>query len=198
MYLTFNITDILTWWKPIHPVTGQLWAVIRPIVSPWSSVRNFTSHPLPPSNHVVSNISSTVDVALSLGTKNCAKNHHRDATMLYVWRHIHNISSNENPEFNTLRDVETTGKYWVNFVVLQSRDKIKLCSYAMWSTRLPEGSQWLPGWPHYHNGNLIWRQIQYGMHSKEEPTSNNLSQFSNSNWIKASQTGLKRIQLNKC
>ena len=39
------------------------------------------------------------------------------------WRHIRNITSFWNLDLDTLSDVKTTGKYWVNFVVLTWRDQ---------------------------------------------------------------------------
>ena len=41
------------------------------------------------------------------------------------WRHIQNIMSFWNLEFDTLRDIKSMGKYWLNFVFLTSRDKNK-------------------------------------------------------------------------
>ena len=41
------------------------------------------------------------------------------------WRHIQNITRFRNIKLDTLRDVKTTGKYWLNFVFLTLRVKTK-------------------------------------------------------------------------
>ena len=44
-------------------------------------------------------------------------------------------------EVRHVKHVKSTGKYWLNFVFLTSRDKNKMCSYVIRSTRHPSQSQ---------------------------------------------------------
>ena len=55
-------------------------------------------------------------------------------------RHLQNIAGFRNLELDTLSDVKSTGKYWLNFVILHHWIRIKLCSCVIQSTRSPSGS----------------------------------------------------------
>ena len=69
-------------------------------------------------------------------------------TAVSRWRHIQNIKCLWNLVINTLSDVKTTGKYWLNFVVLTSRDKNKNCVVTWYGAPdLPRGVS-SRGWPH--------------------------------------------------
>ena len=117
--------------------------------SPWSGVRNFSYHRLPQSSHVVSSISSAVDVASCRLEETIVPATTAVTSPCYTmvtWPS--NITDSRNLELDTLSDVKSMGKYWLNFGVLTSRDKkIKLCSYVIRSTGSPSGSQRSPGWP---------------------------------------------------
>ena len=62
------------------------------------------------------------------------------------WHHIQNITSFRNLESDTLSNVINTGKYWLHFVVLTSRDKNKTVVAWYSPPDLPRGVRGR-GWP---------------------------------------------------
>ena len=79
---------------------------------------------LPQSSHVVSNISSAVDVA------SCRLEQTIVSGTTAVTSQCYAMATPPSkhygfPDLDTLSDVKSTGKYWLNFVFLTSRDKNK-------------------------------------------------------------------------
>ena len=104
--------------------------MIQPIASPWSGIRNFLYHQLatskPRLGEIISNICWGVDVSGVVRNKTlCQAPPLWRHNAMPWWRHVQNITRFRNIKLDTLRDVKTTSKYWLNFVFLTLRVKTK-------------------------------------------------------------------------
>ena len=78
------------------------------------------------------------------------------------WRHIQNITKFWNLAMDTLRDVKSTGKFWLNFAVLISRDKNKTVYLRDTDHQTPYHTATVLlsyYWDIYVRGHFFWTRI---------------------------------------